>query len=293
MPGGDAIVASNYVYMAKPDGLMTLFTSASVHLNQILGLKAVKYDVSKMPAALGQSNSNVYVAKAGLISKPEDIARELPAGKKIIFGHTMGGAAPIGFVLLRELIGFPSVDKVIMGYGGAGDAFRALVSGELNMSAVSGPMYYTSVMPLLKAGDLVLLFQNGILDEKGSLIRDPVFSPDVPTGLELYEKVHGKPAPPGVRVDAYLAIIAGGASLGKALLLPPGAPDSIAAIYRSAADKLLANREFLEMADQTMGQATWYRGEVTEKVFKEKFTVTPQVRDWLRDLLTGYGVAID
>jgi tripartite-type tricarboxylate transporter receptor subunit TctC len=48
MPGASSVVAANYVYnLPKPDGLTVVMPINSLHLDQIVGRREVRYDVGK------------------------------------------------------------------------------------------------------------------------------------------------------------------------------------------------------------------------------------------------------
>ena len=97
----------------------------------------------------------------------------------------------------------------------------------------------------------MLLFQNGAYNATGDLVGSPVFPPDIPTAPDLYEKLLGK-SPSGPAWDAYLSLVTI-RSLGKPLLIPPGATDSIKRVFWDAAVKMGKDQGFIEISEKLYG----------------------------------------
>ncbi len=55
-------------------------------------------------------------------------------------------------------------------------------------------------------GELVPLFQCGVPNEKGDIVRDSGLSVDIPTVNELYEKIYGK-LRSGITFEAYKVLV--------------------------------------------------------------------------------------
>ncbi|MBI2858995.1 MAG: hypothetical protein HYX90_07945 [Chloroflexi bacterium] len=143
-PGAGSTIGGNYVYQSKPDGLNALVSTTSPRFAYAFGSSAAKYDLKKMPTAIAIRTGIAVFMKAGMIDKPEDIV----GVKGLRFGHSSGSVSYV-FSMVKELIGFPA-DRVILGYGGAADALRAFLAGEINTTGAAFPAYISSVVPLVK-----------------------------------------------------------------------------------------------------------------------------------------------
>ncbi len=284
MPGGANTVGVNYVYGAAPDGLTILSTGGSAALNQLVGAKAARYDVLKMPGLMASASSIVVYMKRGIVNNPEDIAK----AKGVIFGGS-AGAGGYFFICAHEVLNFP-VEKVVVAYSGAGDALRALLAGEVNMS-VGG--YLEMIMPYAVKGEVMPLFQNGLLDEKGNLVKDPALPPEILTVKELYEKIYGK-SPSGITWDTYKTLVAASRNYADCLFLPPRTPDNIVKIYWDAVEKLVKDPEFLNASARLSGAGVlWKAGEAYDKEFKLNFGIKPEIVDFLRATLPKYGMSVE
>ncbi len=280
-------IGCNYVYRAKPDGLVALMSGGAPQLNQIVGMKAVAYDFLKMPAVIAASTSGVFYMRAGIIERPED----LPKAKRLVFGYS-GGTGSYLFVCAKEMMDIPT-EKVVLAYSGTAEARRAFFSGEVNFSFETTLAYLDTLGPYVAKGEIMPLFQAGILDEKGNLSKDGAFSPTIPTIEELYRKIYGK-SPSGMAWEAYKGLSAAGNNYNKVLFLPPGTPDNIVRIYWDAFGALVKDPDFRKAADLNAGPgARWIAGESCDREYKQNFGMKAEVVQWFRDALPKYGLSIE
>lgn len=285
MPGGAGTIGTNYVYFAKPDGLTGLVMASSATINQLLGMKAVKYDFAKMPAAVGVATVYAAFMKAGIISKPEDIR----SARGVIVGASAGSGAYF-FIAAKELLGIPA-DRLVLAYAGAAGALRAFMAGEVNFSVTSGTSFNENILPLTERREAMALFQTGVFDSKGNMVRDPSLPPDLPTLKELYEKVNGNP-PSGKDWDAF-KVLAAGLNYDKVLLLPPGA-DQAARAYWEASEQMIKDPDFLKAVQSFVGKdASWGAGEAYQKGFWQNIAMEPAILEHLRSMLLKYGMVIE
>lgn len=286
IPAGATTVGANYVYMARPDGLTALVVGVTVTISQLLGMSAVKYDLNKMPSSVGVASGGLVFIRPGIIEKPEDLIK----AKGIIIGSSPGAGTYL-FVCAKELMNFPT-DRITFAYSGGAEARRAFFSGEVNMSFDPTATYQETLAPLVQKGEVMLLFQTGVFNEKGELARDEGLPP-IPTIKELYEKIFNKP-PSGMVWDAYKASLAASKGYDKGLSLPPGTPDNIVRVYWDAAEKMIADPEFRKMADPLVGKgARWSAGQTWDKEFKMNLQMDPKIVEWFRATLPKYGIVIE
>lgn len=287
MPGGSNTVGANYVYQSKPDGLTLLLGTASVVSTYVVGNPAVRYDLQKMPALLGNPGGNWYYTKPSVARKVED----LPKAQGIVFGHSASSSNTFIFIIFCKVVDIRP-EKVVTAYSGAADARRALLAGEINTTSEGLETYTSALAPYLASGEIVALFQSGIGDEKGEIVSDPGYPASLPTVRGAYERIYGK-SPSGIAWDAYKALVAGTRSFKNLLLLPPAVPDSILRAYWNAADKMLKEPEFRKTVEQLQGeQAPWGVGEAYSKQFNANMAMDPKVLDWIKGALGEYGVVL-
>lgn len=287
MPGANSTIGANYVYLTKPDGLTLLIPGSDATLSQLLGLKAARYDLRQMPTFIGIAIGAVIWMKTGIVSKPEEVFND----EVLAFGSTAGGTAML-FISAKELLDIPT-RKVILAYSGSGETTRAVFAGEINASALTTVSYSSSILPFVEKGEAMALFQSGLFDEKGNLVKDPGLAPDILTLLELYEKVRGKP-PAGAAWDSFKAVVAATLNHGKGLFLPPGTAESISRGYWDAAERMVKDPEFRRAVDPLVGpNAPWAAGEAIDKRFKQDFQLKPEVAEWFRSTVPKYGVVIE
>lgn len=284
MPGGGETIGANYVYGAKPDGITTLMTSGAGIAGFLLDLPGVKYDLLKMPTIMGTSSASVVYANSKALAKPEDILN----AKGLVVGFSSGSSQGIIFITLKELANFP-IDKIVAAYGGAGDTRRAFLAGEINMGFDSAAAYVQNVDPLAKKGEVTPLYQSGIVNEKGQVVKDAGLPTTILTGEELYVKLYNKP-PSGMAWDAYKAITAASRSYSKCLFLPPGTPDNIVNAYFTAAENMLKDAEFSKRLT-ALGDSGAAGGKTFQDGFRTNMKIDPKVRDWIKDILNKYQYA--
>ena len=134
------------------------------------------------------------------------------------------------------------------GYGSYGEARLALLKGEVNVTGGDAFNYALVVEPLEKKGEVYMLFQSGLLDSKGNVVRHPVM-PNARTVKEGYVELFGK-EPSGTVWEAIKGIIAVN-TLGKSVWAPPGVPEARIRDLEDGFRKMVADPAF--QADAVKG----------------------------------------
>ncbi|MBI2857968.1 MAG: hypothetical protein HYX90_02720 [Chloroflexi bacterium] len=287
MPGGAGTISANYAYSAKADGLTLFAGQGGTQLNQLVGIKAVRFDLLKMPALLSSPSGSLFYMKAGVINRPEDLLQ----AKGIIYGSSSSSPGYL-FVGAKELLNIPT-EKVILAYSGSGDARRAFLAGEINMGHDSAQAYFETTSAYVQKGEIMPLFQTGLLDDKREIVKSPDLPREMLTIKELYEKLYNK-SPSGMAWEAFKGMVAAVRNYDSVLFLSPGVPENVVKVYWEAAQTLVKDPEFRKVVDPLMGgAAVWITGEACDKQFKLNFAIRPEVRDWLRDTLPRYGMVVE
>ncbi|MBI2858649.1 MAG: hypothetical protein HYX90_06195 [Chloroflexi bacterium] len=287
MPGAAGTIGANFAYAAKPDGLTLAANSGQATMSFIMGLSGVKYDLSKMPVIFSTSQAYYWYAKAGLVTKAED----LPRTKGIIYGSSPAGHSYILALFMKLMDIRP--DKFVVAYSGGAESRRALYAGEINLTNENTVAYFMSTAQLAAKGEVVPLFQSGVDDEKGNLVRDAALTVDIPTVEAVYRSVYGK-APSGITWQAIRLVISSTSTYSEMLSLPPEAPDAITKLYWDVAQKMLDNPEFQkELTALTAPNIVRRSGEANSKAFiKQMTSPDPKIISEIKTVLEGYGIVL-
>lgn len=286
MPGAGGTMAANYVWGSKPDGQTTIISAGGMRTANLLKSGAAKYEMTQMTSTIGVMGTvKVFLVTTGIIGKAEDIVKA-----KGLIGGISSGMGAYQMVVVKELLDIPFA-KMSLAYTGAADSLRAFISGETNFTTVAAVSYWASVDPLVKKGDVMLLFQMGRFDEKGNVVREPT-APPSPSVVELYQAIYSK-APSGTAWEAYKSLLAS-EEIDKMLTLPPGAPENVKKAYWDACEQMLKDPEFRQLAERDVGaDAKWEAGKSIDDKFKLVFKMDPQIVTWFRDTMTKYGVVVE
>lgn len=182
-------------------------------------------------------------------------------------------------------------DKVVLAYGGVAEALRAFLAGEINASTQTAAGYIASIKALVEKREVQLLWQAGVHDDKGNLVKDPAYPSDVPTVKEVYEKVHGK-SPTGMAWDAYNGLAGINNTYNKTLLLPPKTPQNILNIYFDATTRMIKDPDFQKDTALLVGEGSaWYSGKALAEQFRAKMVLDPKVIEWIKNVFSSkYGL---
>lgn len=237
IPASRGLVGTNLGWNSKPNGKTLLNVSATEFGYNIFRNPAVEYRLHEMIPVFASPTGNTYYAKPGLVKEPKDIMN----AKGLIFG---AGEPNDVFVWAKELIGFKT-EKMIWGYSGA-ESRQAFLQGEINVGRESTIGYNGVIKSYVEKGEAMPLFQTGILDDDGNIVREPA-GPDAPTVAELYEQIYSK-KPSGPYFEAY-KLLAGGYTYAKCILLPKNVSADIVAIFRNSIAKMVKDPKFMKEMD--------------------------------------------
>ena len=280
VPGGGSIPGANQFHArAKPDGLHVLVCSSSTVMNFVFQRSKFELELNKLqPVLLSPQGSVIYVSPALGVKSAKDIAKL--KGQALTFGGGGPTGAEMRMTTTLDLLGLNV--KYVWGIA-RGPVRLAFERGEFNINYDTTPGYLKNASQLVKAGKAVPLFALGVLDDKGSLVRDPNFK-DLPSFAEVYEIMHGK-KPSGPAYEAWKAILQMGVMANKSLLLPAGTPQPIVEAWRSAVQKTLADPEFEAKAAAVIEGYPQFVGEAARPIMKDATTLSPEVWDWIKNFL--------
>ena len=282
--GGGSVTGANFVWTSKPDGKTVLVSSSSIVQENVLRSAGTHYRLEEMIPIYASPTGTVTFVRKGFIKTPKDIM----TAKGIIFGHInpVGGNGS-SFLWSKELLGFEP-EKMIWGYDGSSGARGAFFQGELNCMSESTLGYNTAVKPYVDKGEVVPVFQSGILDEAGNVVREPS-APDIPTVTELYEQVYGK-KPSGLVFQAYRLMV-GGRVYSKSLVLPKNTPADIVDTFQQAVAGMVNDQTFLKESEKLNPGASHFFGKGLIRSFPAVVSGPPELVRFMKELLSKkYGV---
>jgi putative tricarboxylic transport membrane protein len=136
MTGAGGIIHANFMYQAKPDGLIIGNNAGGLILQQIMGAKGIEFDGKKFEF-LGAPGSDHHVCTLSKASGITSMEKWFASKDPIKFGGVgPGGGASDNPRVLQAALGLPI--KVIDGYKGTADIRLAAESGELAWHASPG-----------------------------------------------------------------------------------------------------------------------------------------------------------
>ena len=287
MTGAASLIGVNYVWHARPNGLVLGLTDGKANIQNLVRPKGTDFELEKFNPLYAIATGSVLYAKPGVVKSPKDFIK----GKGLIFGFdTPEGGTGFSFVCARVLLGVPIAEKTIMGYGGGGPRRLAFLQGEINGSLESSVGYHTNVIPLVKAGKAEPIFQSGVFDEKGNIVRDAKGIPTVP---EIYRQIYDKEVPAGLPLDMY-RIMVGGRTLGKILIAPPKTPKEILDVYGKAVNQMVKDPKFIYERSKLMPGSGYFVRDTLLKIFLDGISARPEVVAYMKKVLSEkYGAVFE
>ena len=287
IPGGGGVIGANFAWSAKPDGKTILATAGTNVMSNILRPKGSDFLLQEMQPIYSSPSGLVYYASTKLISESKDFLTV----KGVIFGHdSITGGPGGGFIWAIELLGLKP-EKLIWGYGGGGPSRLAFISGETNTCGESTLGYNSAMKPYVEKGEAIPIYQSGILDENGNVVREPS-APDVPTPNELYEQIHGK-KPSGHYLEAYKLLV-GSRTYGKALLLPKNTPADIVDIFHQAVARMNNDPIFLKESEKLNPGAPHFFGKRLIRNYPAGVSGSEEIVEFMKKILREkYKVVLD
>jgi tripartite-type tricarboxylate transporter receptor subunit TctC len=283
-PGGGGLTGVNY-YAAKAekDGTWVLALSTSSQSNYMLGDKRAKFDMEDfVPIILSPRGITQYVrSDLGIQNEPTlkakiEKMRSYPP-EKLVFG---GKTPTSGGLALRTALSILGIEvNSVWGLGGNGPMALAFERGEFTVNYDNTLSFLNNRAHMIKSGLAVPLYTFGVVNEDGSISRDPAL-PDVPTFNEAYEAVHGKP-PSGTAYEAWESLMAVSVPLSKSWNLMEGTPPEVVEVWREAARKVYAEVMQTEKGKKVFGPYKNIIGDAAIAIRDEGTTLKPEAAKWL------------
>jgi tripartite-type tricarboxylate transporter receptor subunit TctC len=234
VPGADGMTAMNlFVQQPRTDGTLVTMGSGSQAEPTHYRRPQSRFDPTRFVFVGGGGRAGAAL----VIGKSAEARLADPAAEPAIMGTTSG--APRTNMEMaawgREFLGWNL--KWVAGYRGTNDVFLALDRGEVDMTSSSN---LAPVAKLIASGRFKVLVQSGALKE-GRLVGRPDFGDAPLLPVLLAGRIKD---PVAVAAFDYWMTVHSGPD--KWLALPPATPEPVAAAYREAFRRMLADPDFIE-----------------------------------------------
>jgi tripartite-type tricarboxylate transporter receptor subunit TctC len=272
MPGAGSIIATNYVAMAKPDGLTLGKIGSGIYLDQLLGVKEAQFDVRKLNfiGSIDQRDLLMYMRADAPWKSIEDILTAKEPPKCGATGTSDFTTVMIN--IMEETLGTKFTN--VRGYPGGVEIDLAIERGELHCRGTGNTTHFARepYHTWHKTG-----FDRHII-QTGSK-KDPRLG-DTPSLPELMEK---RKTPATARSVAGLLLLS--ATVGRPLITTAGVPSDRVKILREAYVKAFSEPELLSEAKKARMDIEWLAGEDVEKDFRQAVAQSPEVVARLKKLM--------
>lgn len=282
--GGGGLAGTNYVGRAAPDGLtLGYLTGTGARAAFEPELFQVPFPKFRMVAYI--EGATIYYARRD-VSPRLNVASDIVKAERLFAGGLSAGSSKdLTMRLTLDMLGVKH--GYITGYSGAGPLRIAFESGELHMLSDGRATYNSSILPMVKAGDVLPLWVDTGYDGTSLYVPKGNRDMDLPPFHEFYQRVKGKP-PSGELWEAYLALLASNTMLQRIVTLPPGTGDEFVQALKTAVQRLNKDAEFTGLTTRSFGYVPEY--EAGPDV-QDKITRMLQVSDQTREFVKKYILA--
>lgn len=273
MPGAGTVIAANHIYnVAKPDGLTIGVVNPGIYVDQLLGMKEVKFDWPKLS----------FIGSPERVDQVLFIRTDFP--QKTLEDLRKAKEAPRCGALARTTLAYflPKLVEdglginihMVLGYGGGGDMNLAIERGEIHCRAgtVSAYVGREPTRTWIKTGFVRALVHTGTK-------RYPAL-PDVPTFYELAETYK---TPDAIKRVAKVLFSSG--DFGRPFIGPPGMAAERVKILREGFMKTMNDPALLAEATKRKWDLDATSGEELEAIGKEVMVQPPEVIERVRKLM--------
>jgi tripartite-type tricarboxylate transporter receptor subunit TctC len=231
MPGAGSLIAANWLYNVAPkDGTALAIIPSATLFENLLGNPQARFDARRFHWLV---SLNDYTAVTAVWHEaPFAAAADLFARELLVGANAPASDTTVWPLLLNALIG--TKIRLVRGYPGTAGIALAMERGEVQ--GVIGDDWAS-----IKANKASWLRENKVRILMQMTAAPHPDLPDVPTVGEFASN------PDNRRV---LQLFVDRQRYGRPFLAPPGMPEPVAAIYREAFRKVVADPDFLREAAQ-------------------------------------------
>ena len=257
MTGAGGIIHANFMYQAKPDGLIIGNNAGGLILQQLMGAKGIEFDGRKFEF-VGAPGSDHHVCTLSKASGITSMDKWFGAKEPVRFGGVgPGGGASDNARILQAALNLPI--KVVDGYKGTADIRLAAESGELAGACFAWESFKTTWKKGLESGDFNVIVQ-------AMPTKHPEL-PNVPLANDYVKTEEGRRL---LKYGIYDTAI-----ITRPYFVAPGTPKARVQLLRSAFAETLKDAEFLAEAKKASLDIHHVSGEETEEVVQGLYKIEP------------------
>jgi tripartite-type tricarboxylate transporter receptor subunit TctC len=227
---------------SKPNGLTVLW-GTSQQMAQLLKLRGVRFDLSKLTVIGAGSSSYVTLARSDFppgLKKAEDL---LKVKKMIVGGRGTTDGLGLWARLPMQILGIDY--RYVPGYRGQPKMNAAIRAKEIGLLSTGSTGYFAFYEnTILKSGEGTALYYHSTLGPDGKFSNPGVFPKSLKHFSDFYKDTHGGKTPSGPLWEAYKWLSKFNSRPFGMYTLKATPPDRIAAL-RGAFKKNLTDPDFL------------------------------------------------
>jgi tripartite-type tricarboxylate transporter receptor subunit TctC len=273
MPGAASLTAANYIArLAKPDGLTIAMISGAAVMGQLLGSKAIAFDVRSLEvvASAGAYKTVCVVNKA---SDVRDAATWKASSRPLAFGVTSPGASAHDVPLvLNAALGLPV--RPVAGYQGTSNIRLAVESGEVDGACFSWDAIETAWKAKLESGDIIPVLQTYKTD-----------LPELPGVTNAMSLAKSDEARALIRLGIHAPAL-----VNRYYALPPKTPKDRVDMLRTAFTEAFQDPEFLKDAEQARLEIDPITPGEVESNINALLSMKPELASRLKKIIAGEAI---
>ncbi len=280
MGGAGGIIGAKYLGEKAPrDGTMVgYFTAAAQHA--AFSPEKFQVDFRTYDFITYMPNGRIHFMRTDVKPGMKQARDVMKAEGVVAGGLTADSPKDLAMRMVLDMLGVPH--KYVTGYNSSSHATLAFQRGELNFYSDSPSAYLTKIEPAM--------VRNG---EALPVCFDPIFRAGQyvvpaqikPLGIQSCPDMirDQKGAMPDTEIArAYIALLSFAGTMYRTLTLPPNSPREAVTALRLAMQRLAADKEFIEEAQRTIGEAPEYiGGDDANDDAKRLLTIEPSIRAFI------------
>ena len=247
VPGGAGSRVWNLAWDKKKPNALEIFFSPVSGIAVVVRYKGLRADLSKMPLVGALMSPNMTFARTDRLKRAEDLPH--------VTGLLFGGQAPAHrfSILGRLALDILGVEyRNVTGFRGASDVFNAMRRREVDIQTAPLNFYRFTVEPnVVKNGEVIPLWYNPVVDEKGEIIPLPAAG-DIPSFIDYYQSVKGE-SPAGELFEIYKWLLPSVNGIMYAAFLPPDSPEVALQILRDSFTRVTQDEEYRTEEEKMFG----------------------------------------